>query len=137
MLWCAHSRVGHFCFVGKILPQHVDLVLVRDIVQHLSVKDIFRLFENIREFVKPKRVLVTSYNTTDENVDLGSYIGGSSSLFSQLSNRAPGYNLFLPPFQLDPSRIRNIFQDKPEGTDKAPPSVLLDIDPGKDISDTD
>jgi SAM-dependent methyltransferase len=49
-----------------MIPEGVDLILIKDVVQHLAYEEIHRL---IRKFKKAKHVLWTN-DTTDKNTDI-------------------------------------------------------------------
>merc|ERR1712023_267100 len=98
---------------GASLPTNVDVVLVRDMVQHVVTRDIFNLFRNIREHIKPRFLLITTYPDTEQNHDLYKVPGAASSLFgSHRTVRAGTPNLLLPPFNIEEIAIVGTFVDK-------------------------
>ena len=108
-VWEGYSPAG-----GASLPTGVDVVLLRDIVQHLVMRDIFNIFRNIREHIKPRFLLVTTYPATQKNYDLDDVPGASSSLFgSYRTKKAGAPNLLLPPFNIEEGELIGSLQDKP------------------------
>lgn len=71
------------------LPHRPDLILSRDALQHIPIKDAINVLENIAK-AKPKFAMIGSYmNTENVNVPAGGYFD---------------INLLAPPFNLPPPR---------------------------------
>eukprot|EP00927_Polykrikos_kofoidii_P059970 TRINITY_DN55051_c0_g1_i1.p1 TRINITY_DN55051_c0_g1~~TRINITY_DN55051_c0_g1_i1.p1 ORF type:complete len:651 (-),score=91.07 TRINITY_DN55051_c0_g1_i1:71-1975(-) len=91
------------------IPDGVDLVVARHVLQHLGVQDALAVLRNIRRGT-PKAVLLSQVSGA-RNVDLDQLYGGISSFGiiskdSSGSRLFDGYDLRQPPFALpDPEQV--------------------------------